>query len=112
MSHKRGTRRTWADELSAPAAEDGEPTPGLTTGDLTNPPSTTATQGSYSPQGIDQGSGSWQNLSDAPSEPEHVSPDAGDTEEEEHFTIPAKAMKATERLNTIFNRIRTSMNVV
>ncbi|KIJ49743.1 hypothetical protein M422DRAFT_246089 [Sphaerobolus stellatus SS14] len=95
----------------------------------------TATQGSYSPQRIDQGSESWQNLSDAPSEPDHVSPDGGDTDEEENFTIPAsevnilrqeytefinlkdnaeivlsEAMEATERLNTVFSHIRTSMN--
>ncbi|KIJ40432.1 hypothetical protein M422DRAFT_256679 [Sphaerobolus stellatus SS14] len=84
---------------------------------------------------MDQGSGSWQNLGDAPSEPDHISPDGGDMDEEESFTIPAKevnilhqeytefinlkdnteivlseAMEATERLNTVFNRIRTSMN--
>ncbi|KIJ22780.1 hypothetical protein M422DRAFT_276743 [Sphaerobolus stellatus SS14] len=84
---------------------------------------------------MDQGSGLWQNLGDAPSEPECVSPDAGDTEEEEHFTIPAsevgilhqeytefinlkdnteivlaEAMEATERLNMVFSQIRTSMN--
>ncbi|KIJ49765.1 hypothetical protein M422DRAFT_246125, partial [Sphaerobolus stellatus SS14] len=95
----------------------------------------TTTQGSHSPRGMDQGSGSWQNLGDAPSNPDHMSPDAGDTDEEEHFTIPAsevgilcqeytefinlkdnaeivlsEAMEATEWLNTVFNRIRTSMN--
>ncbi|KIJ28846.1 hypothetical protein M422DRAFT_269809 [Sphaerobolus stellatus SS14] len=82
-----------------------------------------------------QGSGSWQNLGDAPSEPDRVSPDGGDTDEEESFTIPAsevtilrqeyadfinlkdnaeivltEAMEAAERLNTVFNHIRTSMN--
>ncbi|KIJ27999.1 hypothetical protein M422DRAFT_270766 [Sphaerobolus stellatus SS14] len=51
--------------------------------------SSTATQGSYSPRGMDQGSGSWQNLGDAPSEPDCISPDEGDTEEEGSFTIPA-----------------------
>ncbi|KIJ40449.1 hypothetical protein M422DRAFT_256698 [Sphaerobolus stellatus SS14] len=95
----------------------------------------TATQGSYSPWGMDQGSGSWQNLGDAPSEPDRVSPDGGDMDKEENFTIPAsevnilcqeytefinlkdnteivlsEAMEATEWLNTVFNRIRTSMN--
>ncbi|KIJ29986.1 hypothetical protein M422DRAFT_268550 [Sphaerobolus stellatus SS14] len=172
MSHRRSGRRMRAEELSAQAAEGDEPIPGLTVGDLTDPPSTsvdpqqspevlapehpdelhaqpfprlyqdtvaiasgTATQGSYSPRGMDQGSGSWQNLGDAPSEPDHVSPDGGDTDEEESCTIPAsevsilhqeytdfinlkdnteivlsEAMEATERLNTVFNRIRTSMN--
>ncbi|KIJ46823.1 hypothetical protein M422DRAFT_249565 [Sphaerobolus stellatus SS14] len=174
MSHKHGvTRRAWADELSAPAVEDSELTPGLTAGDLTNPPSpsvdpqqspgvltpehldephaqaygvqtvpsrvqsplrvagpsTTATvglspsqlarasgtahQGSVSPRA--QGSGSWQNLGDAPSEHECVSPDAGDTEDED-FIIPvseivvSEAMEPTEWVNTVFNWIRTSMN--
>ncbi|KIJ50727.1 hypothetical protein M422DRAFT_245379 [Sphaerobolus stellatus SS14] len=94
----------------------------------------TATQGSYSPRGMGPGSGSWQNLGDAPSEPECVSPDPGDTEDED-FIIPAnevsiirqeytdfinlkenaeivvsEAMEATERVNIVFNRIRTSMN--
>ncbi|KIJ39050.1 hypothetical protein M422DRAFT_258206 [Sphaerobolus stellatus SS14] len=48
-----------------------------------------ATQGPYSLWGPDQGSGSWQNLGDAPGGPDCVSPDEGDTEEEENFTIPA-----------------------
>ncbi|KIJ54598.1 hypothetical protein M422DRAFT_240670 [Sphaerobolus stellatus SS14] len=86
-------------------------------------------------RGIDQGSDLWQNLGDAPSKPDRVSPDGGDTDEEENFTIPAsevnilrqeytefinlkdnaeivlsEAMEATEWLNTVFNRIRTSMN--
>ncbi|KIJ51777.1 hypothetical protein M422DRAFT_244126 [Sphaerobolus stellatus SS14] len=176
MSHKRGvTKRAWADELSMPAVEDGEPTPGLTMGDLTNPPSTsvdpqqttemlapehldepyvqaygaqtvpsqvqsplrvagtahwgsdsprqvavtlgTATQSFYSPRGMDQGSGLWQNLGDAPSEPDHVSPDAGDTDEEEHFTIPASEVgilcqEYTEFINLKDNTeiVLTSMN--
>ncbi|KIJ32219.1 hypothetical protein M422DRAFT_266031 [Sphaerobolus stellatus SS14] len=184
MSHKHGTRRTQANELSTQARTEvlapehpKEPyaqvygvqtvpgwvqlplrvagpsntaTQGLSPSRLagasgtahqgSNSPlrvavaSGTATQGSNSLWGIDQGSGSWQNLGDAPSEPEHVSPDAGDTDEE-NFTIPAsevtilhqeytefinlkdnaeivlsEAMEATERLNTVFNRIRTSMN--
>ncbi|KIJ23250.1 hypothetical protein M422DRAFT_276212 [Sphaerobolus stellatus SS14] len=206
MSHKRGiTRRAQADELSMQAVDDGEPTPGLTTRNLANPPSPsvdpqqrpemltlehpsepyvqasnweqlplrvagpsqtatqvlspnrlvgvsgtahqgsasprgvaivlgTATQGSYSPQGIGLDSGSWQNLGDAPSEPERVSPDPGDTQDED-FTIPAsevsllrreyadfvnlkenteivvsEAMEATERENTVFTQIRASMN--
>ncbi|KIJ52583.1 hypothetical protein M422DRAFT_243368 [Sphaerobolus stellatus SS14] len=196
MSHKWGvTRRARADELSVQAVEDGEPTPGLTVGNLTNSPSTSvdpqqrpevlapehpgepyaqaygaqtvpsweqsplraagpsrtatqglspsqlagvsgiAIQGSYSPQGMGLGSGSGQNLGDAPSEPERISPDPGDTEEEGYFTIPAsevsllwqeyaefinlkenaeivvsEAMEATERVNTVFTWIRTSMN--
>ncbi|KIJ29460.1 hypothetical protein M422DRAFT_269118 [Sphaerobolus stellatus SS14] len=93
-----------------------------------------ATQGHYSPWGIDHGSESWQNLVDADSDPDRVSPDRGDTKEE-HFTIPAsevsilrqeytdfinlkdnaeivlaEAMEATEQLNTVFSRIRRSMN--
>ncbi|KIJ46739.1 hypothetical protein M422DRAFT_249907 [Sphaerobolus stellatus SS14] len=95
----------------------------------------TATQGSYSPWGMGLDSGSGQNLGDAPSEPDHVYPDAGDNEEEGYFTIPAsevstlwqeytefinlkdnteivlsEAMEATEQLNTVFSQIRTSMN--
>ncbi|KIJ32949.1 hypothetical protein M422DRAFT_265131 [Sphaerobolus stellatus SS14] len=184
MSDHRG-HRTQAEKLSMQAVEGNEPIPGLTTGDLMDPPSTsvdpqqspevltlehqdelhvqaygpqtvpswvqlslsmavpsdtamqdstqrvviaagTATQGPYSPRGTDQGSGSWQNLSDAPGGPDHVSSDEGDMEEEENFTIPAsevnilcqeyadfvlaEAMEATEQLNTVFNCIRTSMN--
>ncbi|KIJ24590.1 hypothetical protein M422DRAFT_274588 [Sphaerobolus stellatus SS14] len=147
----------WTEELSAQAVGEAEPIQGLTSGELLIPPSTSVdpqqspevltlehpdepyTQ-AYGVQtvpswGIDQGSGLWQNLSDAPSEPDHMSPDAGDTDEEEHFTIPAsevgilhqeytdfinlkdnteivlsEAMEATEQLNTVFNRIRKSMN--
>ncbi|KIJ29489.1 hypothetical protein M422DRAFT_269151 [Sphaerobolus stellatus SS14] len=201
MSHKRGIpRRARTDELSAQAVDDGDPTPGLTTGDLMNPPSSsvdpqqspevltpehpdepyaqahgiqtvpswvqsplrvagpartatqgtahwgsasplqvagvsgTATQGSYSPQGMGPGSGSWQNLGDVTSEPERVSPDPGNTEDKDFF-IPAKevskihkeysdfinlkdnaeivvaeAVEATEQVNLVFNRIKTSMN--
>ncbi|KIJ41810.1 hypothetical protein M422DRAFT_255127 [Sphaerobolus stellatus SS14] len=94
----------------------------------------TATQGSYSSQGIDQASESWQNLGDAPSDPDCISPDARDMDEES-FTISAsevnilhqeytdfinlkdnaeivlsEAMEATEWLNAVFNCIRTSMN--
>ncbi|KIJ24405.1 hypothetical protein M422DRAFT_274821 [Sphaerobolus stellatus SS14] len=192
MSHQCGHRRMQAEELSMLAVEDNEPTPGLTAGDLMNPPSPSvepqqrpgvlalehlnepymqaygahtapswvqlpirvvrpsrtatqdltpcrlagdsgtalqgsnsllrvvfasgiATQGHYSPRGIDHGS-------------------EGDTKEE-HFTIPAsevsilrqeytdfinlkdnaeivlaEAMEATEQLNTVFSRIRTPMN--
>ncbi|KIJ53857.1 hypothetical protein M422DRAFT_242122 [Sphaerobolus stellatus SS14] len=39
MSHNRGPRRTWAEELSAPDIEDSEHTTGLTTGDLMTSPS-------------------------------------------------------------------------
>ncbi|KIJ40422.1 hypothetical protein M422DRAFT_256656 [Sphaerobolus stellatus SS14] len=170
MSHKRGiTRRARVDELSVQAVDDGEPTPGLTAGNLANSPSPsvdpqqrlemlalepprtthrgsasprgvadvsgTATQGSYyCPRGIGLDSGSGQNLGDAPSDPERVSSDPRDTEDED-FTIPAsevsllwweyadfvnlkenaeivvsKAMEATEQVNTVFTRIRASMN--
>ncbi|KIJ24404.1 hypothetical protein M422DRAFT_274820 [Sphaerobolus stellatus SS14] len=87
-----------------------------------------ATQGTYSPQGIGLGSGSWQNLSDVTSDPELVSLAAGDTEEDKDFIIPAseytefinlkenaeivvsEAMEATEQVNTVFTQIRASMN--
>ncbi|KIJ57250.1 hypothetical protein M422DRAFT_238845 [Sphaerobolus stellatus SS14] len=87
-------------------------------------PSNTATQG-LSPSRLAGASGTvhqelWQNLGDAPSDPDHVSPDGGDTDEEENFTIPAsednteivlsEAMKVIERLNTVFKCIRTPMN--
>ncbi|KIJ54048.1 hypothetical protein M422DRAFT_241308 [Sphaerobolus stellatus SS14] len=95
----------------------------------------TAAQGFYSPWGMGLDSGSGQNLGDAPSEPECVSPEPGDTDEEGYFTIPASEVKilrqeysefitlkdnaeivladareATERMNTLFTRIRASMN--
>ncbi|KIJ33072.1 hypothetical protein M422DRAFT_265106 [Sphaerobolus stellatus SS14] len=85
-----------------------------------------ATQGCYSPQGMEHGS-------ESQSDPGRVSPNIRDTEE--HFIIPAKevvilrqeysefitlkdnaevvlaeAMEATERLNTVFSRVRASMN--
>ncbi|KIJ25170.1 hypothetical protein M422DRAFT_273878 [Sphaerobolus stellatus SS14] len=96
---------------------------------------TSATQGSYSPRGIGLDSGSCQDLGDVMSDPEHVSPEAGDTEEDEDFIIPtsevstlrqeytefinlkenteiveSEAIEATERVNTVFTRIRASMN--
>ncbi|KIJ33583.1 hypothetical protein M422DRAFT_264524, partial [Sphaerobolus stellatus SS14] len=190
MSHQRGPRRVWAEELSVADIEDSEPTTGLTTRDLTNSPfpsvdpqqsprmllsehpedphvtaqgsqtapsreqspsrvgvrprtatqglspsrlagasgtahrgsppplrvaSFTATQGRYSPRGIAHGS-------ESHSDPGQVSPTRGDTEG--HFLIRAKfitlkdnaevvlakAMEATERLNTVFSRVRASMN--
>ncbi|KIJ57157.1 hypothetical protein M422DRAFT_238745 [Sphaerobolus stellatus SS14] len=173
MSHNRGHRRAWAEELSVVDIEDSEPTTGLTTGDLTNSPSRsvdpqqsirmihmcehmgrqlhpegrlagasgtahrgspspprvtsiTATQGRYSPRGID-------HRSESRSDPGWVSPTRGDTKE--HFIIPAsevvvlckeysefitlkdnaevvlaEAMEATEWLNTVFSRVRASMN--
>ncbi|KIJ32736.1 hypothetical protein M422DRAFT_265365 [Sphaerobolus stellatus SS14] len=86
----------------------------------------TATQGRYSPQGITHGS-------ESHSDPGRVSPTRGDTEG--HFPIRAseveifrqeysefitlkdnvevvlaEAMEATERLNTVFSRVRASMN--
>ncbi|KIJ25065.1 hypothetical protein M422DRAFT_274022 [Sphaerobolus stellatus SS14] len=86
----------------------------------------TATQGRYSPQGI-------ECRLESCSDPGQVSPTRGDTEE--HFIIPtsevvvlcqeysefitlkdntevvlAKAMEATEQLNTVFSRVRASMN--
>ncbi|KIJ38536.1 hypothetical protein M422DRAFT_258911 [Sphaerobolus stellatus SS14] len=86
----------------------------------------TATQGRYSPRGIAHGS-------ESHSDPGQVSPTRGDTEG--HFLIHAseveifqqeysefitlkdnaevvlaEAMEATERLNTVFSRVRASMN--
>ncbi|KIJ31331.1 hypothetical protein M422DRAFT_266997 [Sphaerobolus stellatus SS14] len=201
MSHHRGHRRVWAEELSVMDIEDSEPTMGLTMGDLMNSPShsvdpqqslrmlasehpddphvqaygsptapsrvqlpsrvgvlphtatqglspsrlagvpetahwgspspprvasITATQGHYSPRGI-------EHRSESHSDPGRVSPTRGDTEE--HFIIPAsevvvlhqeyselitlkdnvevvlaEAMEATEWLNTVFSRVRASMN--
>ncbi|KIJ48801.1 hypothetical protein M422DRAFT_247159 [Sphaerobolus stellatus SS14] len=88
--------------------------------------SITATQGHYSPREI-------ECRSESHSDPGWVSPTRGDTEE--HFIIPAsevgilhqeysefitlkdnaevvlaEAMEATERLNTVFSRVRASMN--
>ncbi|KIJ52430.1 hypothetical protein M422DRAFT_243217 [Sphaerobolus stellatus SS14] len=88
--------------------------------------SITATQGRYSPQGIERRA---ESLSDSG----RVSPTRGDTEE--HFILPAsevvilrqeysefitlkdnaeivlvEAMEATERLNMVFSRVRASMN--
>ncbi|KIJ27463.1 hypothetical protein M422DRAFT_271377 [Sphaerobolus stellatus SS14] len=40
MSHRHSGRRARTDELFVQAVEGGEPTPGLTVGDLTDPPST------------------------------------------------------------------------
>ncbi|KIJ39959.1 hypothetical protein M422DRAFT_257277, partial [Sphaerobolus stellatus SS14] len=86
----------------------------------------TATQGRYSPQGIAHGP-------ESPSDPGRLSPARGDNEG--HFLIRAskveifrqeysdfitlkdnaevvlaEAMEATERLNTVFSRVRASMN--
>ncbi|KIJ31318.1 hypothetical protein M422DRAFT_266974 [Sphaerobolus stellatus SS14] len=139
MSHCCSGQRMQAEELSAQAAEGDEPIPGLTAGDLMDPPSTSVDPQqspkvltpehpdelhaqAYGPQTVPR----HQNLGDAPSEPDHVSPDEGDTDEEESFTIPAsevntlhqeytefinlkdnaeivlsEAMEATERLNTV-----------
>ncbi|KIJ51142.1 hypothetical protein M422DRAFT_244328 [Sphaerobolus stellatus SS14] len=196
MSHRRSGRRMQAEELSVQAAEGDEPIPGLTAGDLMDPPSTsvdpqqspevlapehpnelhaqaygpqtvprciqsplsmagpsntamqgltptrlagaagTANQGLNSPWRVAVAlAGSWQNLGNAPSEPNRISPNGGDMDEEENFTIPAsevsiprqestefinlkdnaeivlsEAMEATEQLNNVFNHIRTSMN--
>ncbi|KIJ47415.1 hypothetical protein M422DRAFT_248807 [Sphaerobolus stellatus SS14] len=177
MSHHRGPRRAWAEELSAMDVEDSEPT----TGDLTNSPSSsvdpqqspqmlplehpedphvtahgsqtapsreqspnrggtahrgshtpprvasiTATQGHYSPQGI-------THRSESCSDSGQVSPTGGDTDEyfmvkasevvvlrqeySEFITLKdnaeivlAEAMEATERLNTLFSRVRASMS--
>ncbi|KIJ50812.1 hypothetical protein M422DRAFT_244758 [Sphaerobolus stellatus SS14] len=190
MSHKQGmTRRARTDELSAQAVDDGEPTPGLTMGDLTNSPSRsvdpqqsprvlalehpdephaqaygsltapsrvqspsrvgvhsrTATQG-LSPSRLTRVSGTAHWGSPSPlrvasitATQDHYSPrgierrSEGDTEE--HFIIRAsevevlrqeysefvtlkdnvevvlaEAMEATERLNTVFSRVRASMN--
>ncbi|KIJ29703.1 hypothetical protein M422DRAFT_268827 [Sphaerobolus stellatus SS14] len=88
--------------------------------------SITATQGHYSPRGIER-------RSESCSDPGRVSPTRGDTEE--HFIIPAsevvvlrqeysefitlkdntevvlaEAMEAMEQLNTVFSRVRASMN--
>ncbi|KIJ38533.1 hypothetical protein M422DRAFT_258902 [Sphaerobolus stellatus SS14] len=88
--------------------------------------SITATQGRYSPRGIEHGS-------ESHSDPGRVSSTRGDTEG--HFLICAseveivrqeysefvtlkdnaeivlaEAMEATERLNTVFSRVRASMN--
>ncbi|KIJ39820.1 hypothetical protein M422DRAFT_257423 [Sphaerobolus stellatus SS14] len=74
--------------------------------------SITATQGCYSPQGI-------EHRAELLSGSGRVSPMRGDTEE--HFILPAsevdnaeivlaEAMEATERLNTVFSRVRASMN--
>ncbi|KIJ40864.1 hypothetical protein M422DRAFT_256029 [Sphaerobolus stellatus SS14] len=96
----------------------------------------TATPGRDSPWGIISGSDSGHNLGGAPDESDCASPDEGGTENEDgSFTIRAsevgrlrkeyadlmdlkengeivlmEAMEATERLNTVFNQIRTSIN--
>ncbi|KIJ31179.1 hypothetical protein M422DRAFT_267129 [Sphaerobolus stellatus SS14] len=100
-------------------AHRGSPSPPRVT-------SFTATQGCYSPRGIAHGS-------ESHSDPGQVSPTIGDTEG--HFLIRAseveifqqeysefitlkdnaevvlaEAMEATERLNTVFSRVRASMN--
>ncbi|KIJ33892.1 hypothetical protein M422DRAFT_264024 [Sphaerobolus stellatus SS14] len=171
MSMRHNRKQT--EELSTQAGGEAEPIQGLTSGELTDPPSTSVDpqqspevlapehldelhaqaqrpqtvprcvqsplrasgpanqgldsprsghclghshSGSIFPRGIDQRSESGQNLGDAPSDPDCVSPDEGDMEEEGSFTIPTseivltEAMEATERLNTVFNCIRTSMN--
>ncbi|KIJ24099.1 hypothetical protein M422DRAFT_275192 [Sphaerobolus stellatus SS14] len=76
--------------------------------------SITATQGCYSPRGITHRSESRSNSG-------QVSPTGGDTMEDfvirEFITLKdnaeivlAEAMEATERLNTVFNRVRASMS--
>ncbi|KIJ37252.1 hypothetical protein M422DRAFT_260189, partial [Sphaerobolus stellatus SS14] len=76
--------------------------------------SITATQGRCSPRGI-------THRSESRSDSEQVSPTRGDTMEDfvirEFITLKdnaeivlAEAMEATERLNTVFNRVRASMS--
>ncbi|KIJ33130.1 hypothetical protein M422DRAFT_265006 [Sphaerobolus stellatus SS14] len=71
----------------------------------------TATQGSYSPRGMDQGSGLWQNLGDAPSEPDRVSPDGGYTDEE-NFTIPASEVSILHQEYTDFINLKDNAEIV
>ncbi|KIJ27237.1 hypothetical protein M422DRAFT_271613, partial [Sphaerobolus stellatus SS14] len=67
--------------------------------------SITATQGRYSPRGI-------TNRSESYSDSGQVSPTRGDTMEDfdNAEIVLAEAMEATERLNTVFNRVRASMS--
>ncbi|KIJ40883.1 hypothetical protein M422DRAFT_256059 [Sphaerobolus stellatus SS14] len=63
-------------------------------------------------------SDSGHNLGGVPDESDHVSPDEGATENEDDLMnlkdnadiVLMEAMEATERLNTVFNHIRTYMN--
>ncbi|KIJ55684.1 hypothetical protein M422DRAFT_240303, partial [Sphaerobolus stellatus SS14] len=73
--------------------------------------SITATQGRYSPRGI-------THRSELRSDSGQVSPTRGDTmedfiirdSEDNAEIVLAEAMEATERLNTVFNRVRASMS--
>ncbi|KIJ30227.1 hypothetical protein M422DRAFT_268278 [Sphaerobolus stellatus SS14] len=56
----------------------------------------TATLGLDSPWGIISRSESGQNLGDAPDDPECVSPDEGDTDDDDiDFTVPASEIKTS-----------------
>ncbi|KIJ47552.1 hypothetical protein M422DRAFT_248985 [Sphaerobolus stellatus SS14] len=86
-------------------------------------PSNTATQG-LSPSRLAGASGtahwgsdspsseSWQNLGDALSNPDHVSPDAGDTDEEENFTIPASEVSILHQEYTDFVNLKDNAEIV
>ncbi|KIJ37822.1 hypothetical protein M422DRAFT_259691 [Sphaerobolus stellatus SS14] len=114
-----GSQTAPSREQSPSRAHRGSPSPPRVT-------SFTATQGHYSPRGITHGS-------ESHSDPGRVSPTRGDTEG--HFLIRtseieifrqeysefitlkdntevvlAEAMEAMERLNTVFSRVRASMN--
>ncbi|KIJ31038.1 hypothetical protein M422DRAFT_267359 [Sphaerobolus stellatus SS14] len=67
--------------------------------------SITATQGHYSPRGI-------THRSESSSDSGQVSPTRGDTMEDfdNAEIVLAEAMEASERLNTMFNRVRASMS--
>ncbi|KIJ53777.1 hypothetical protein M422DRAFT_242031 [Sphaerobolus stellatus SS14] len=106
MSHKCGVnRRAQTDELSALEFEDSEPTMGLTMGDLSNSPAR-----SVDPQ---QSPGDTKgHFLIRASEVEIVR-----QEYSEFITLKdnaeidlAEAMEATEWLNTVFSRVRASMN--
>ncbi|KIJ50586.1 hypothetical protein M422DRAFT_245215 [Sphaerobolus stellatus SS14] len=119
----------WAEELSAAAVGEDEPIPGLTAGELMDPPPSsvdlqqssevTKVRGHMVPKLYPSGhspllggkccryfctqstpiANSGHDLGGAPDESDHAPPDEG-----------VEAMEATEWLNTVFNQIRTSMN--
>ncbi|KIJ25458.1 hypothetical protein M422DRAFT_273597 [Sphaerobolus stellatus SS14] len=93
MSHTRGHRRVRAEELPTADIEDSEPTTGLTTGDLTNSPSHSVDpQQSLKVEIFRQEYSEFITLKDNAE------------------VVLAEAMEAIERLNTVFSRVRASMN--
>ncbi|KIJ32669.1 hypothetical protein M422DRAFT_265431 [Sphaerobolus stellatus SS14] len=114
MSHNCGPRRTQAEELSAADIEDSDPTTGLTMGDLTNSPFPSVdpqqsprmlpSEHPEDPHVTAHGSQTAPSRKQSPSRVDFI------TLKDNAEIVLSEAMEATERLNTVFSRVRASMN--